>query len=170
MAKSSIKQIQFDEKKVISALQKNAREGIDEISKTCGFSRQKVWRLMNRLEKNQTIWGYHAVTDLEKLDINEYIILIKKTTKPVEKLVDKIISRELEKKAEKMGITMYNSFYLHGYYDWIICFTAKDLKQAKRFTELINVVYPEYIKSTILLENIFPVKRNIRRIEMSFSK
>ncbi len=41
MAKSSKKQIDQDEKRVIEQLQRNSNESIDKIAKTCGFSRQK---------------------------------------------------------------------------------------------------------------------------------
>ena len=80
--------------------------------------------------------------------------------KPIEKLANIIISRELEKKAEKLDIIIGNSLYLHGYYDWVICFTAKDIKQAMKFNELIKKMYIDYIKETKLHENIFAVKRD----------
>jgi len=51
---------------VIEQLQRNSNESIDKIAKTCGFSRQKVWRIIKRLENNKTIWGYTAVPDKEK--------------------------------------------------------------------------------------------------------
>ena len=76
MAKSSIKQIKEDEKKILAELQKNSRKSVDSIAEKCGFSRQKVWRLMNRLEENKTIWGYGAVVDNEKLELIEYVILL----------------------------------------------------------------------------------------------
>ena len=47
MARSSIKQIANDETKIINELKKNARESIDTIADKCGFSRQKVWRIIN---------------------------------------------------------------------------------------------------------------------------
>ena len=56
MPKSSKDQIDADEKKIIKELQKNSKESIDKIAKKCGFSRQKVWRVIKRLEKNKTIW------------------------------------------------------------------------------------------------------------------
>ena len=52
MPKSSKEHIDLDEKKVIGGLEKNAKESIDEIAKNCGFSRQKVWRVIKRLERN----------------------------------------------------------------------------------------------------------------------
>ena len=56
MPKSSKKQIDADEKKVKRELKKNSKESIDKIAKKCEFSRQKVWRIIKRLEKNKTIW------------------------------------------------------------------------------------------------------------------
>ena len=55
MEKTSKKQIEEDERKIITDLQKNAKESIDVIAKKCGFSRQKVWRIIKRLEKNKII-------------------------------------------------------------------------------------------------------------------
>ena len=66
MAKSSKKQIYEDELKVVDELQKNAKENIDVISKNSGFSRQKTWRIIKRLEEDRTIWGYAAVVNEEK--------------------------------------------------------------------------------------------------------
>ena len=159
MAKVSAKQIDIDEQKVITVLQKNAKESIDAIAKECGFSRQKVWRIIKRLEKNKTIWGYHAVVDSEKLRMNRYIVLIKKTTEPVETLADIIISRDMEKYAYDLGILIEDSQYLHGMYDWELCFSARDIKEAKRFCETFNKVYKSYVKELFLLERIFPVKQ-----------
>ena len=159
MAKVSAKQIDIDERKVIAALQRNAKESIDAIAKECGFSRQKVWRIIKRLEKNRTIWGYHAVIDSDKLHMKRYMVLIKKTTEPVERLTDIIISRDLEKYALDLGIAIEDSHYLHGMYDWEICYSADDIKQAKRFCETLNRVYQRYIKELFLLERIFPVKQ-----------
>jgi DNA-binding Lrp family transcriptional regulator len=46
MPKSSAQQRIKDEKKIIGVLQSNAHESIDVIAKKCGFSRQKVWRII----------------------------------------------------------------------------------------------------------------------------
>ena len=67
MSKSSKEQIIDDEKKVIRELKKNAKASIDSIGKNCNFSRQKVWRIIKRLEENKTIWGYSSVFYDEKL-------------------------------------------------------------------------------------------------------
>ena len=158
MPKSSREQIDADEKKVLQELQKNSKESIDNIAKKCGFSRQKVWRTIKRLEKDKTIWGYSTIVDHEKLDLKHYLILVKKAIKPVEEKVNTIITRELERKAAEIGVTIHASHYLHGRYDWQICFTAENLAKAKQFCEKIKALYFPIIKELELLEIIFAVK------------
>lgn len=158
MPKSSRKQIDVDEKNVIKELQINSNESIDKIAKKCGFSRQKVWRIIKRLEKNKTIWGYTAIADEEKRDLNHYILLVKRTNIPItEELADIIISRKLEKLVPNASIRVENSLYVHGVYDWILSFTARDIKQAKIFCEIFNSTYQGYIAELNLLETMFPV-------------
>jgi DNA-binding Lrp family transcriptional regulator len=159
MPKSSREQIKEDEKKVIRQLATNANESIDRIAKSCGFSRQKVWRIMKRLEENNTIWGYTAIVDHEKQNLNSYIVLIKKTSVPLGDTVDKIIARELEKHTDDMGVHISWSLYLNGIYDWMICFTAGDIKQAKKFCNVLTTVFKDSIAEVHLLEDIFTVKK-----------
>jgi DNA-binding Lrp family transcriptional regulator len=161
MAKSSVKQIEKDEKKILNELSKNANKSINDIAGSCGFSRQKVWRVINNLEKNNTIWGYVAVVNQEKLNKKDYLLLIKRTNKPFpQELIDKIIDRDLVKKGKKIGIEMINSFYTHGIYDWIIHFIANDIREVKTFLEIFNELYEGYISEVHLIENMFAVARD----------
>ena len=160
MPKNSAKQIDADEKKVISYLQKNAKESIDVIAKKCGFSRQKVWRIIKRLEKNQTIWGYHAVIDDEKINRHSYIMLIKRSNEPLSIATDKIINQTIEKRGAEINVDVECSKVLHGIYDWFICFTAPDIREAKKFSEMFNREYPKLINEIHILENIFTVKNS----------
>ena len=159
MAKSSKKQIYEDELKVIAELQKNAKENIGTIAKKCGFSRQKAWRTIKELEKNKTIWGYAAVVNEEKQGLKRYMILIKRTTLPIdEKLADKIITRQLEKLASETDIKIESSMFTHGTFDWVICFKAKDLMHAKKFNEIVNKTYWGYIGESHMMETLFPIR------------
>jgi len=160
MAKRSRAEVRKDEEKILFLLQSHAKDSLETIAKKCGFSVPKVRRIIKTLEESKTIWGYHAVTDYEKYDLKEYILLIRKANKPAEEIVDKIISREMEKQAEDIGVIIESSYYLHGTYDWLICFVAKDLKHAKKFESELVKTYRTYIQETNLLENIFPVKRS----------
>src|SRR4030042_4883977 len=156
MAKSSVKQIEQDEKKILDELSKNANKSINDIAESCGFSRQKVWRVINNLEKNHTIWGYVAVVDEEKLDKKSYIILLKRTNKSFsQELINKIIKRELTDKGKNLGIEMINSIYTHGVYDWVICFNAYDIRDAKGFVEDVNKLFEGYISEIQLIEKMF---------------
>ncbi len=159
MAKNSAQQIEQDEKKIIKELSKNANKSINDIAKSCGFSRQKVWRVIKNLEKNYTIWGYSAVVDEEKLDKKSYIMLVKRTNKPVSnELKNKIIKREFEIRVKKIGIDIINSYFTHGIYDWVIIFNAPDMRAAKSMIEIYNTMYEGgYISDIILLENMFSV-------------
>jgi len=159
MAKSSKKQIYEDELKVIAELQKNAKENIDSISNNCGFSRQKTWRIIKRLEEDKTIWGYAAVVNEEKQGLKRYMILIKRTTLPIdEKLADRIITRQLEKSSSEIDIKIESSLFTHGTFDWVICFRAKDMMHAKKFSEIVNKTYWGYIGEDHMLETLFPIR------------
>jgi DNA-binding Lrp family transcriptional regulator len=159
MAKSSKKQIYEDGLKVIAELQKNAKESIDIIAKKCGFSRQKAWRIIKGLEENKTIWGYAAVVNEEKQEQKRYMILIKRTTLPIEeKLVDKITTRQLEKSASEIDIKIESSMFTHGTFDWVICFKAKDMMHAKKFSEIVNKTYWGYIGELHIMETLFPIR------------
>ena len=156
MPKNSVKQIEQDEKRIIEELRKNANKSINDIAKTCGFSRQKVWRIIKNMEKNHTIWGYTAVVDEEKLDKKSYIILMKRTNRPVsQELINKIVKRDLAKKGKKMGIEIANSIFTHGVYDWVIFFNANDIRAAKSFVEEVNKLYGGYVSEVHLIEKMF---------------
>lgn len=160
MAKSSIQQIEKDAKKIIEEIANNANKSINEIAKKCGFSRQKVWRIIKNLEKNNIIWGYIAVTDEEKLGKKEFIVLIKRTNMPIDKkFLDKIAKRQLDEEVEKLGIKLLTSLYINGVYDWIIHFQSKNIKDAKRFCENLNKTFEGYISEIHLLEKLFAAKK-----------
>jgi DNA-binding Lrp family transcriptional regulator len=158
MAKRSKEQIEHDEKKIISELQNNARESIDIIAKKCGFSRQKVWRIINRLEDTKHIWGYTAIVDEETQDLKHFIALIKRTQVPVdEKVTDNIQNTTLDELFPKSNLKLENSLYVHGKYDWLISFYAKDIVEAKQYCERLNKRYHGYIADIELLETILPL-------------
>jgi len=159
MPKSSKEQIDIDEKKIILELQRNSKENIDVIAKRNGFSRQKVWRIIKRLEKNKTIWGYSAIIDKEKLNMKRYIMLIKRSSAPAKDAIRKIIDLTAHKKGLKIGVDVECSSYLHGEYDWMIIFTTSDIKNAKRFNEIINKEYHNIIREIHIIEDIFSVKK-----------
>ena len=158
MPKSSTQQIEIDEKKILEELSKNADKSVNDIANKLGFSRQKVWRIIKNLEKNHIIWGYIAVIDNQKINKKRYVMLIKRSQKPVPKdFLNQIITREMSDKAKKIGVNFINSVLLNGTYDWLISFTAENLIQAKNLVELYYQTYKDLISEIELNEYLFPV-------------
>ena len=161
MPKNSISQIEKDEKKILKELSKNANKSINDIAKTCHFSRQKVWRVIKNLEKNNTIWGYTAVLNNEKLNRKNYMLLIKRSNEPVtQKLIKDVISRNIADEVREKGVEIACSFYTNGNYDWVICFTSNDVKEAKWFIEYFNRLYEGFLSETNLIEVMFSAVRS----------
>ena len=161
MPKSSKKQISEDEKKIIAELQNNSGDSIENIAKNCGFSRQKVWRIKKRLEKNKTIWGYSAIVDDEKLDVKRYMMLVKLKHLPIDNEVEKnMIEGIIDKLGAEIGISVKDSFWINGNYDYMVCFSADNLKKAKKFQEIFIRTYNSNIAELQLIENIVTIKKD----------
>ncbi len=158
MAKSSKKQIDQDEKRVIEQLQRNSNESIDKIAKTCGFSRQKVWRIIKRLENNKTIWGYTAIPDKEKQGVRHYIMLLKRSNQPAGDIIDNVLDSFKKYAGKNIGVFVQTACILQGEYDIMLCFTAKDISVAKRFIELIKKRYAAYIGEIMMVEDVFSIR------------
>jgi len=161
MSKSSRDQIDKDEKKILSELVKNSNENIETIAKHCGFSRQKTWRFIKRLEEKGLIWGYTAIFNEEKIGLIHFMLMIKRTTKQLEeKTVDKIVSRKLEDIVAELGITIESSFYVHGEYDWVITFTAEDIKHAKKFSDSLVALHPGVIEKITIMQTLMFIRKH----------
>ena len=161
MPKASKEQITDDEKKILWELQKNSKENVEKIAERCGFSRQKVWRAIKRLEKNKTIWGYHAVVDDNKIGLQQYFVLIKRTNKAFSKEhIDSVIKGVLQTEIAKMEIIVENTSYVHGDFDGIHIIRASNVVQVKKYCEILNKLFKSYISHMIILEELFPIEKN----------
>jgi DNA-binding Lrp family transcriptional regulator len=176
MPKNSIKGKKQDEIKILNELRKNANKSINDIAEKCGFSRQKVWRMINNIEKNHIIWGYTAIVDEEKIDKKYFTLLMRRSNKTVTKeIINHITKREISDKVKKIGVEFTDSFLTHGRYDWIIHFTAKNLNDAKKVVELYKELYEGFLSEINLLEKMFTVVSNgitnpeIKRLNDFFS-
>ena len=161
MPKNSNEQIEQDEKKIIKELRKNANRSINDIAKSLGFSRQKVWRVVKNLEKNNTIWGYSAILDEQKLGKKNYILLIKRSNEPMKKeILQKMARRDFMKRIEKLGVESLTHMYMNGVYDWLICFNAPDIRIAKNYVELLNRTYEGFVSEIVLQEVMYTAQNS----------
>ena len=160
MAKSSVKQIEKDEKKILDELTKNANMSVNEIANTLGFSRQKVWRIIKNLEKDKTIWGYTAIIDDNKMGRKRFYILLKKApVKLTDEKLNIVINRELRKIAIKNGVNLESTYFFHGSYDGQICVTAEDIINVKNFiADMQKKVGAAYFKEADILEVLVPIQ------------
>jgi len=143
MGKSRKDHIEEDEKKVLSELMKNSKENIETIAKHCGFSRQKAWRIIKQLEKDQKIWGYSVALDNEKQDLEKFMLCVKRTkTEHDPDDINEIVNDLLASVKKELGVTVISSYYIHGEYDWVMIFTAKDIRDAKKFSEAMMQKFP----------------------------
>jgi DNA-binding Lrp family transcriptional regulator len=142
-----------DEKRILVKLQKHSKHDINTIVEDCGFSRQKVQRIIAQLEKNKVIWGYTTVTDEKKQELLKYLLLVKRSMKKIDKeTAKKIAYLQFDEEYIKHGIIIETSSYLHGEYDWMILFTAKNLRDAKKFSNLLVENYPAVIVKINLMQ------------------
>ena len=112
----------------------------------------------------------------EKQGLKKFILLIKRTAHPINnQIAKKIISREGEAQMKDIGFNIVSSIYTNGAYDWIIIFTCRDLKEAKKASELFRKKYPKHIEKILLLEALFQLKvqnilnPNIENLKETFS-
>jgi DNA-binding Lrp family transcriptional regulator len=160
MPKNSAEQLLKDEQKILDVLQQNANESIDVIAKKCGFSRQKVWRTIKKLEKDKTIWGYTAITDNENAHLKHFTMLMKRTTVPIDNTtINEILTTRLDDLVSGSIIKIENIEYVHGSFDGIFSFLAEDIVTAKKFCERFNARFSPYVANLELLESILIIRK-----------
>jgi len=157
MAKSSRKQIEMDEKLVLSDLKENGRAGFGVIAEKYGFSRQKVWRIVNRLEKNKTILGYKAVVDNEKIELERFLIMVSARRAFDFEMLDEIVTE-----IKSLCVTVNGSSITHGTYDWVLDVTTDGgIKAIKKCEWKIYDIQGQLIRGIdilqVLLEHPIPV-------------
>lgn len=159
MAKNQREQLNEDERKILTELQKNCKENMDVIAGHCGFSKQKVWRIIKQLEKNHIIWGYPTVYNEEKQKLQKFILLIKRSVQKIDnQTAEQLISYQKNKDIGVLGVTVENSYFSHGEYDWILIFTAQDITRAKKFTDVLLNRYPGMVSKVNLIQILMTLR------------
>jgi len=160
MAKTKKEQQMKDEEKILLELQKNAKENINIIAKHCGFTRQKAWRIIKRLESKELIWGYTAIFDEKIMGVKHFTLMVKRNSKKVEqKTIDQIVSRKIEDFAKGLGVTVESSYFVHGEYDWILSFTTEDITHARKFAEYILKLNPGILEKVTILQTMMFIRK-----------
>jgi DNA-binding Lrp family transcriptional regulator len=152
--KSSRKEEQKHKEQILDILKVNAKATTREIAQKVGLSRQQVWKIIKKLEKDRTIWGYTPILDPPNLNTHVFMILIK--SRP--SIDYDILTQEINAFHDvpsPSSIKWLSVYHLHGNYDWVVIFTAKNIVEAKRAEDWIKKRYGKYIQEYILEEVIF---------------
>lgn len=156
MPKKSKDEVNKEEKLILKELQKQSIRDIDLLAKNCGVSRQKIWKTIKKFEQQKVIWGHTTIIDMEQQNLQKYILLLKRTSIPItEEIIDNITEGHLQMLYTEFGITIESSHYLHGEYDWVLLFTARDLRHAKKFSGMLLANYTGLIAKTTLLQIMY---------------
>ncbi|MFA5102062.1 MAG: Lrp/AsnC family transcriptional regulator [Candidatus Thermoplasmatota archaeon] len=164
MPKQSKTQLIDDEQKILELLEADAQASIDVIAKNCGFSRQKVWRIIKRLEEEKRIWGYTVIYEHEPSHLRHFTMLMKRTTIPLDqKVYQEMLTTRLDDLLPDSVIKMENIEYVHGSYDGVFTFFAPDLITAKKFCDRFCQRFNRFVAGVELLEGIFYVRNQTLR-------
>lgn len=148
-----------DEKKVLDVLGKNGKESIDDIAKRCGFSRQKVWRIIKHFEENKTIWGYVGIQNEEVKGLSHFILLVKRSTLPISNDFKKeLVVGKLDSYLPE-SVKVENIYLTHGTYDGVVTFYAPDLIVAKKFISSLSQNIGKLFEEFLLLETLIPIRK-----------
>jgi len=148
-----------DEAQVLALLERHAKESIDEIAKQCGFSRQKVWRIIKLLEERKIIWEYTAVVDGTARNLKHFMILIKRNSTPLDQDVRKeIILRKIDDFPEGL-VKIEDIYFTHGIADWVLTFYAPDIVSAKKYVDLTFNRFSKYIQEYSIVETLVTVRK-----------
>ncbi len=161
MFEISEQEMQQEEKRILAELVKNSKEKTETIAKHCGFTKQKAGRIIKQLEANDMIWGYTTIFDEQRIGLSHFILLVKREMQKIkEEDVDILISKKTEQLAEEFGVTIESSAYIHGEYDWILTFTASDVKLAKKFINSLLALYPRIINKITIMQTLMFMKNH----------
>ena len=160
MSKSNKETIELDEIKILDALQQHAKDNIHKIAKECSFSRQKIWRIIKKLEEKKIIWGYTAIADPEEKNLEFFILLLKRSTVPLDDAMKKeVVFNKLDNYLPK-GTKIDDILITHGMHDAVMTFYAPDIMTAKKVVDGLFGRLGKYFKEYQLLETLFPVRKN----------
>ena len=159
MARSSKETILHDEIKVMDALGQHSKDSVDEIAKSCGFSRQKVSRIIKNLEKNKIIWGYAVVTDETAKNLKHFTLLVKRSKVSFAASFKKEVVFEKLDYYNSDSVKIEDIYLTHGSYDGIVTFYALDIISAKKLVQEIFNRIGKYFDDYLLLETLVPIRK-----------
>ena len=136
---------EFKGHRILNELLKDPTRSLEEIARSCGSYRQKVWREKKKLEDMQAIWGYTAVVDENVIDWKSFVVLIKlKPLTPDQARL--LIHRHITNAPGELNIRLMDTYYLNGKYDLLVIFAAPNWITARKYYDSIRLEYDQYLE------------------------
>jgi len=151
-----------DELKILAFMENHAKESVEKIAKNCGFSRQKVWKIIKQLEEKKIIWGYSTITGTEAKNnrVQHFTLLLKRSMLPLDESMKKeVIFAKLDDFLPS-GVRIEDIIITQGEWDAIVSFYAPDLITAIKAVDMLFQRLGKYFQGRQLLEHLFPIRKN----------
>jgi DNA-binding Lrp family transcriptional regulator len=136
----------------------------NEIAKIIGTYRQKVWRDIDKLEREGTLWGFTSIFDENKLGLHHYVMLIK--TNPMNEVAGRRI-RDRGKNTHE-GIRKISTFFTSGDYDIVFAYTANSPTKGRAYFDYLRTAFGDLFSERPTLLNVTYQLRREGKIDPDF--
>jgi len=158
MPKISKAQMHEDEKKVIAALRSNPSITVEELARTFGYSKPKIYRIRKIYEKRRTQQNNEDTPLADHKTFRMFIVLAKLSDATFSKnSITSTFPEQIQTYLKEIGVTVNYSYLTHGYSDWLICITTHNIRQTKLFCKILTTRFAEYIEDINIVELLTPI-------------
>ncbi len=152
-----------DEERIGHELLKDPTLDAVAIAEKLGLSKQKVWRVLKKMEENGVILSHPASLNAMKMRKRTFLLLFERSSRSIdsrflELLLHPYIIDELEKEGIKAVVE--ESYYLNGVHDWAIIITVEEHRDLLKWIELWRRDYGEYYSKISQSEIMWIHQRN----------
>ena len=145
-------------KKIAKVISNDSCISLNEIAEKTGLSRHTVGRYLHKMKKEKIIWGTYTIIDDSIFKDKTYVLMVKSKSN-IDKNKQFIRYFNEDWKKLDLNIPVIFSGILHGEYDLVVIFKAKDIIDARNFFSRLFSNYLEMIEKYIILENLVTIRR-----------
>lgn len=155
---------------VFDVLENDPSMTMEEIGEVCGFSKQKVWRIMKKLRERNVILG--DVSNLNPLAIGKrmFIIRMERSNHAIDsKLIalwnDRCIMIDIMAKEYGLSVCAHDSYYMFSTYEWTTIVSTDSIQDLMRYIDIIRDILGSYYSRITYDEILWISHRNGMRNE-----
>src|SRR6187402_2629366 len=138
------------DRKILKALQANARASLQEISQAVGLSSSPCWERIRKLEKAGVIEGYTVRLNAQALELSDTVL--------VQVTLDSHSDNTLEKFGETLAAIpeVIEAYLVSGEYDYLLRIAVHDTKDYERLLRerLYKIKGIRHSKSSFVLRTL----------------